>query len=1204
MHVLTQQQLKALNLNIYTIVTANAGSGKTFILTRRFIDTILNKDIKFKEIAAITFTEKAASELVYKISNELDKILETIDPRHHKKLKEFREHILSAKISTIHSFCFDLLREFPIEAEIDPSTEIIDDLRKIELIEKSVEDTLIEFLDRDDQGVRDLLRMFGKENSIEFLKRLIEKRYFTDQLIEKIYLSNGQFDFQDYLKKIKQEAETYFKSIYEGKIRDALKLLPLIKNEITANKKQEILDGIDEIISSLNSFLNDYDFSKLQRIIGLICSIILTQKFEIRKSVFKNFDESSAVFQFQKIISEISDFYDKVDFSVNLEETRFNHIKSLIDIYNTAKKKFSEYKILEGVLDFEDLLILADKLLENEKVKKEISNRFKFILVDEFQDTDSIQFNIIKKITNDFDDEHNVFVVGDEKQSIYGFRNAQLSVFQNFKKEISDRYTQSGEKGVVTLSTSFRSTPSIASFVNEIFSRLFIQQTNSQINYHQEVEYSELQVGRETFSDENILFLVSKLDKDDKDNLFQSENVANYILDLVNSGKEIFDRQTQKTRKIEFGDIALLFRTNREMKSYENVFIKKGIPFVVSGGRGYFQSEEIRDWLNYLNFLANPKNDDSLIAILRSPFFSLSDNLILGLALENNRLSYFERLKIAANNNDNNLIKEVYSLLNHHIQIASRYSLPELLQRILIDTDYYGKIDGHPKKFQIIANIEKLINYAHSFISSGLEDLRTFSDYFKEAFEKEQTAEAVISEIRGSVQLMTMHQAKGLEFPIVILPNFENNLKRQSDRFGEISINDYFGFCFKIFNKELNESKEKDKGKNIHTLSSFFGTKINDGIDYNEQLRLLYVALTRATEKLVISFRHNFESNESDKTFSFKNILLSNLPPMNFNENNNLTIPTKLKFLKIENDNPVEFEQAFDLKIEVLKDLPVQTIETIGQSKNEISQQKNLIIQIDPIQTGFNNEIFTATQLNVYQFCPAKYLLKFIIGYNPHKTYLSEKIEDDEISGADFGLIFHQLMEKLNKADLKEAENILQEILLPYPESIRGKFKSEVLEKLKKLFDEDNFVNILNHQNSYREFEIKVKFKNHILLGIIDRLNLNDNEITIIDYKTDSFEEEDYNAKVREYLNQMEFYALISSIYFNTDKINLILYFINYPEKPFEKKFTQEELLQIKMKFEALLEKLNINKFELNENNCPKCEYSINSKCILKRTSS
>ena len=1195
MSILTRQQVQALNLDIYTIVTANAGSGKTFILTKRFIETIIYKNVKFKEIVAITFTEKAASELVYKISSELDKVLiQTKDSFQYKKLKEFREHILSAKISTIHSFCFDLLREFPIEAGIDPSTEIIDDLLKRELIEKSVEDTLIDFVERNDAGVRDLLRMFGKDNTIKFLIKLIEKRFFTDKLIGKIYLTNGQFDFQNYFQKIKHEAKEYFKSIYEHKLRTALQLLPSIKNEITdKSNRQEILNGIDEIENALSALLVDYDFKKFQNILGLICQVILTKDYKIRKRNFKNADESSSLLQFQQIISNFSDM---INFSIEYEETRFNHIKSLIEIYKSAKEKFKLYKTLEGVLDFEDLLILAEQLLDNEKVQKEISNRFKFILVDEFQDTDSIQFNIIRKITNNFDDDHNVFVVGDEKQSIYGFRNAQLTVFQDFKKEISNRYFKT--KGVVTLSTSFRSTPSIAAFVNRIFSSLLSQQKKSQINYHQEVEYSELQVGREEYSNENILFLVSEYFKEDDDNSIQSEKVANYILHLVNSEKEIFDRNLKQKRRINFGDIALLFRTNKEMKSYENVFIRKGIPFVVSGGRGYYQSEEIRDWLNYLNFLANPKNDDSLIAILRSPFFALSDNLILSLALQfENQNSYFERLKVASIKvTDNHPFREIFSILNNHIQIASRYNLPDILQKILTDTDYYGKIDGHPKKSQIIANVEKLINEAHNFISSGLEDLRTFSDYLKEAFEKEQTAEAVISEIRGSVQLMTMHQAKGLEFPIVILPNFEMSLERTKDRFGEISINDYFGFCFKIF--------DKNSGDNIHTLSSFFGTKINKGIDYNEQLRLLYVALTRATEKLVISFAHNLENDKPDKTFCFKNILLKNLPPIDFNQNNSVKIPTKLKFLKFVNDKPIEVEQDYTLEIEITKDAFNQMEHKIEVKEKKTLEQKNLPVHIQPLSDKVKNEIFTATQLNVFQFCPAKYLLKFVINYNPHKSYLSEKTEDDDISGAEFGLVFHQLMEKLNIPELEEAKKLLDDVLSIYPESIKSKFKNDVLEKVEELIKEKTFIQIINHRDSLKEFEIKVKFLNHILLGVIDRINFNGDEITIIDYKTDNFEPYDYDKKVAEYLHQMEFYALISSIYFNTDKINLILFFINHPKRPFIKNFSKVELELINKKFGVMIYKIENQKFEMNETNCSICEYATNSRCILFRNHS
>lgn len=1191
---LTSEQLDALNLSVHTLVTANAGSGKTFILTKRFIETIRQTKIKYNQIVAITFTEKAAAELLLRISKELDEILDTfkatIDQNEIRRLQEFREYILSAKISTIHSFCFDILKEFPIEAGIDPSTEIIDELKKKDLINKSVEDTLIQNLN--DEKVKNILRIFGKDIIIKFISNLIEKRYFTDQLIQKIYepsaTTNSSSDqqFEIYFKTITKNAQEYFEATYSVKFKQALKLIPQIKNEITSKKDiDDLIEKIDSLETQIGNFLADLNYKKIDSIFESITQTLLTKDLKIRKKIFNDVNESSAISQLQKIIYELRHLVKNVNWEKTFEKEKYLLTLTLIDLYKKAKDRFHYFKTLEGVLDFDDLLILTDYLLNNETVKQLLKNRFLFILVDEFQDTDSIQFNIIKKIAGDFQSENIVFVVGDEKQSIYGFRNAQLQVFQNFKSYLKELEQKSRQSNLVTLSTSYRSSPSIAAFVNHIFYGLWGSRKNdfSKINYHQDVEYSPLKIGREKYSDEAVTLIIN----DENEN--QSEKIGNYILNLVNSEMEIFDRKKETFRKVEFGDFALLFRTRAEMKDFESAFIKQQIPFVVSGGRGYFQSEELQDWINYINFLSNPRNDDSLLAILRSPFFAFDDNLLLKIALQDGN-SFFEKLKnYSQGENSEAFVHGVYQILENHLRIASRYTIPELLQTILDITNYYGKINYHPKKTQIIANIKKLINIAHTFEASGLEDLKSFSKYLREAHEREEVSEAVISEIKGSVQFMTIHQSKGLEFPIVILPNFEKELKRSSIKYGDISINDYFGFCFKL----------KDAvGENIHTLSSFFGNQINEGIDFNEQLRLLYVALTRATEKLVISFYHFSDSKKNNQN-SYKQILLDQLPFIGFDKNNSIKINSKLTFITKENELLKEFEKDYDLSIELLKDLPSEVKNFMPSSDNLISKSNQVNLFFYTINDRVKEEIFTATQLNVYAQCPAKYFLKFIIGYNPFKQTFSENLYQDEIGGADFGLVFHQFMEKLQRADIKEAEEVTSQILENYPQSIRTKFTNELLEKFNDLLLDQTFVKITSHPDSLREFEIRIKLNNHILLGVIDRINISENEVTIIDYKTDSFPQEKFEEKIRNYLTQMEFYILLVSEFFKLkENINLTLYFINL-RKAYTHSYNEEEINSIKKKFRNFLAQIEQNSIEKNFDHCGVCEYSINSKCII-----
>ncbi|MCX8056488.1 MAG: UvrD-helicase domain-containing protein [Ignavibacteria bacterium] len=1191
--MLTSQQKDALDLSKHTLVTANAGSGKTFILTKRFLETIKQKKIKFNQIVAITFTEKAAAELLYRISNELDELLinqkNVLNPNEFSRLQEFREHILSAKISTIHSFCLDILKEFPVEAEIDPATEILDEINKRELIAKSVEETLIQNLD--DEKVKDLLRILGKDNTTSFLSKLIEKRYFTDFLIQKLYdlnheeIENFNLNFERYFSKIKEAAGDYFKSVFADKFYEAYELLSLIPKEIT-NKKSanDLVESINYIENQFNNFLKELDFEKIPSLFEAITQTLITKDLKVRKTHFKNADENSAITKFQKFVYEHRDFFSQTKWNKNAEKDKFNLILTIIKLYQQAKEKFHHLKILEGSLDFDDLLILTDKLLDKKEIREQLKNRYHFILVDEFQDTDTIQFNIIKKIAGDFESLNNVFVVGDEKQSIYGFRNAQLQVFQNFKYQLNTLNQKSKPSNIVSLNTSFRAAPSIAAFVNEIFSKIWkrLDFSSDKINYHQDVEYSPLQVGRDKFSDEAITLLVSN------ENEIQAEKIANYINYLINSNKKIFDRNAGDFRKIEYGDFALLFRTRAEMKEIENVFIEKKIPFVVSGGRGYFQSEEIQDWINYLNFLANPRNDEALLAILRSPFFAIDDNQILQISLQKGK-SLFEKLKASIAQTNNELISYVYNILDFQLQAASRYTIPELIQTILTDTNYFGKIDYHPKKSQIIANIKKLINISHKFTAAGLRELKSFSQYLKEAFEKEETSEATLSEIKGSVQLMTIHQSKGLEFPIVILPNLEKELQSSTIKYGEITINDYFGFCFKLKDEE---------GDNYHTISSYFGNKINDEISYNEQLRILYVALTRATEMLVLSFYH-FEDDKSNKEYSFKQILLNNLQPLNLSENNLSTLSTKLTFIEIDNNQPKEVEKNYTLKLEVIKDIVKGKNYFERKTELEKTSYQSLKILSQQISDKTKNEIFTATQLNVFAQCPLKFYLKFIIGYNPSKEYLFEKIDDDEVNRADLGLVFHELMKKLQKINLGEAEQTLNQIIENYPPSIGNKLKQNTLNIFNNLLSNETFIQILNHTNSLKEFELKIKFKNHILLGVIDRINISDDEITIIDFKTDSFPPNRLNEKINEYKVQMEFYVLLASEFFRTtNNIKLNLFFVNQPQI-FSYSFNQNEINMIKEKFSRILEKIEQNIVEKNLDHCRICEFALKGKCIV-----
>ncbi|MBU2445894.1 MAG: UvrD-helicase domain-containing protein, partial [Bacteroidetes bacterium] len=602
-HSLSNQQKKALNIDRSIALTANAGSGKTFILSKRFLETVVKKNISVNQIAAITFTEKAASELLGKISSDIDDYLTKNLPNHLRfQLQKFRDLILSAKISTIHSFCSEILKKYPIEAEVDTQFSIIEESEKRELINSAIDNVVTEMLT--DESVKDVLRIFGKDHLFKKLDKMINKRYLTSRVLDRLY-SN---DFEFYKNEIDKLYIEYFTANTASRNLKSLihrlhELTTFLKSEKSAElsnlliniereiKKQEFIESF-ELLSELNQIVFQKDWKKIRV-----------------KSFNKKEDEDAELGNLMdKVRTELeyfSPFIQQTSFTEEFERQRYIHTQSVLKIYHSALEKYEELKSSLGYLDYDDLLIKAHQLLENEQVRSEISDTLKYILVDEFQDTDQLQYSILKKITNDFDNEHFIFIVGDEKQSIYGFRNAEIKVFQDAKKEITRGgqpiydFTFEGEKleydtnestGIISLPENYRLLPNLIAFNNYIFQSLLKSSINlDSQNYNGEVSYSELVHGRNNQSDGVIELLITKPEAEN-----EVEKIADKIGWLVNSNYKIFkkdnERETEKAQPVEYRDIGILFRERSYFKDFEHVFARRKIPYTITGGKGYFQT--------------------------------------------------------------------------------------------------------------------------------------------------------------------------------------------------------------------------------------------------------------------------------------------------------------------------------------------------------------------------------------------------------------------------------------------------------------------------------------------------------------------------------------------------------------------------------------------------------------------------------------
>lgn len=1203
-HSLSSQQKKALLIDRNIALTANAGSGKTFILSRRFLETVISKSISVNQIAAITFTEKAAGELLAKISNDIDEfLLSEIPQKLRLQIQKFRDLILTAKISTIHSFCSDILKKYPIEAEIDTQFSIIEDSEKKEIITSAVDKAVKDLLS--ENIVKDVLRIFGKQHLFEKLERMINKRYLTEKVLDNLY----ENDFEHFNKKIDELYIKYFSS--ESSCKRVQNLVSQLRN-VLPFMIDSMSAELSDLIASVKKNIEVRNFQEVFLLLSELNQIVFVKNWDgIRKKSFvkgkidcTEFDEfiERLFFEMEYFSPFINaEYYDEIN-----ERKRFFLTLAIIEIYDSALQIFESEKNKLGFLDYDDLLIKTDRLLDNEIVRNEISNSLKYILVDEFQDTDQLQYSILKKITNDFDEEHFLFIVGDEKQSIYGFRNADIKVFQNAKSGISnsnsliaefDFYDEKVElinnetSGIITLPENYRLLPNLIAFNNYFFKSLMEDNIDlSAVNFDGEVSYSDLVHARNNNANGIVELLINNESIED-----EVEKVADKIEWLVNSEYKIFTKDKSANSEIEqsvnYRDIGILFREKSFFKKFEREFAKRKIPYTITGGKGYYQTEEITDWIQYFKFLSDLKNDVALAAVLRSPFYALSDNILFEISEIQNGDSLFEKFIMYAKNFDKSEVLNVYDSLNRHLNVAGRITLPNLIQLILNDTGYLGVIASDQRANQINANVLKLLDNAREFEAKGFSDLFDFTEYLKFNWKEDtEVGEAPINEMSNSVKLLTIHQAKGLEFPVVIIPRSDMPIKNYQLNYGQLDVEENTGLIFKI-----NSGTE-----NIHTKSSVLGYHIKSQNNYNEALRVFYVALTRARDYLIIS------GTGHDKLFTQNSLLkkiLEILEVADFRTNRKLTRNVKLSSIYLAEKESKLLERNFQLEVNLNPAVKKVTkkMETIGKQKASSAKE----IAISALTDLPKGEFFTATQLNAFSLCPTKYLIKYQIGLDENFSSSDPTLNltgNSNLAGPRFGNLVHQIMEKITSHQITEVEiiKLIDSSLIEYREFSAAEVRSELISVLNKIVNSEIFKTIFSKPNFLVEQEINSKFGDQFLCGIIDRIVIEENKITIVDFKTDTFILQEYEKKVSDYLIQMGFYSVLVKNYFRSIKeIELVLFFIRYPEKPFIKSFSFDEILQYENLFKTNLNKIINGQFEKNITHCSECEFYYGRSCLL-----
>lgn len=1180
--IFTESQKKAHDIKRHLSVTANAGSGKTTVLVSRFIDILLTTDTKIDEIVAITFTEKAASELKKKIADTLNGFLQSEKSLDRlKKIEDISNHLPSANVSTIHSFCSKILRQFPVEANVDFGFTILDGVDQEILEQESIQESIAAWLsDSSDKRYDEMglvLRTLGRHQLQKFVKLFIRKREQIERLLsDEGVLSAGKSD-DDVIKFWDGISRSQILSIV-----DHSNWKVAAEKILTAGNSKKANDILQTLKSWHTIQTDDQKIIKFAEII----EGMLTQKGELRADIFGRGEDNKSVNDLMPIIKNVWELTNELivgyrsDKKDEHQRILLNIIRVILSLYKDTLKNYELKKSEKSYLDYEDLMLKTYELFKSSEVRQKLSSKFKYIMVDEYQDTNLLQYEIFRKLLYDLQ-SGNLFIVGDPKQSIYGFRNAEVEVFEKTKKDITQTNmvekeivwngeiigsTTEERRGKIVLAESFRLLSDIVSFVNVVFSKVLVEGSNQY-----DVEYNELIRCRKNSASGKVeMLLLKPLNEKEKNIENECEAIARRIINLFQNKYQIYDA-AEKPNDFRFKDAAILLRNRTNLKKLELALNKYKIPYVITGGIGFYQTQEIYDFYNYFQFLLNRHNDVALVGLLRSPFFIISDAELFEIANHSEGSDFWLKLisYIQTEKGSDNA-KRAVNILNDNISYASRLPIPLLVQRIFRQTGWLGTIAGLQRGEQSRLNVDKLLRLAREFEGKGFANLYDFVERLKTLIKSEEReGQASIESEGNAVQIMTIHSAKGLEFPVVFVPFLDKKFKYDDAPYIDCKV----GIGFQAMEENSNDKKIDPLIYRFLKQQSHLKTEA-------EEKRIFYVACTRAKDMLVLS---------------------GCLP-----ENSHSALKWVLESLKLTSS---EIEQG-EYTVENFK-LQVYTAPEQLNIASEVARvvaSEKLIgdILIDSLHGQIRNNFFSATQIQTFKDCPTKYFLKYQLGMPEFEIrsikFHEEDDPNDRIYGGIVGSITHSVLEKYQSFSEEEIRSfILQNLKSEFviEDEKVSKVTYDILLQVKNYFESDFGKNVNQLAEYKTEFTLNTVFGEDFLTGTLDRLyKKSDGKWCILDYKTDNVTLNNIKNKADRYYWQMAFYSILVSRYLKVDEVEAALVFTKYPDHPQIYKFSEDVIKKNETEINQVVEKIKSNQFTRNEEMCEYCNYQKDGKCI------
>ena len=831
-------------------VTAGAGSGKTLSLVGRYLH-LLEQGYPIRSILAITFTEKAAREMRSRIRDSLSHASQnqSFDFAQDEN-SSFIIHPSSfdfARIGTIHSLCAEILRSHPAEAALDPAFEVLEEGLSAALQAEAIESALA-WASTGEQSVA----LFGvfKENELrQILNALMSRRLDVDSLL----LKGEGLGMRE---KFESALSSYLATHLDSKIWiDSFSTLASHKSSSPEDKlelaRQAILAHWAEIQSARAA----------QNLDMVLTSLVALRKATSTQGKKDNWDDIETIREAMKNLRDIYDEYlkflaEKSRFA--LDQQLATHLPAIHRLLHQTLLEYQSRKDEREGLDFDDLEGLTAQLLTaHPEVRAQLQSELRAVLVDEFQDTNDRQrqivyaltgFNYQSPITNP-QSPVDLFVVGDSKQSIYRFRSADVTVFRQVQADI-----QSSGGELIDLDLTFRAHKPLLDSLNSLLAPILGETDDPARPYA--VPFAPLRAYRQTPVRENIQppfieFHLGMGENAEEGRAASAQALAQRL------------RELHETEGFAWGDMALLFRSSTAYAVYENALEAADIPFVTVAGRGFYDRPEIRDLLNILAAIADPTDDLALVGALRSPAFAIPDSEIY-------KLRYPDQFNSEARKERKEKPKKIFSALRDSINseqpdspihpshlhwraaqvsfilhpftiltelhaLSGRAPAATILKRLLDLTHYRAILASDPNGARMIRNVEKLLADTHRSRLVGLTDFLAYVQTLRDVGLREGEAPADSSNA-GAVQLMTVHKAKGLEFPLTVLADAAHTSHAHTSK-------------VQLADTLLLDLRDDE----FHSTAWQLAARLEDDRAEAEDARLLYVAATRAKEKLLVS---------------------------------------------------------------------------------------------------------------------------------------------------------------------------------------------------------------------------------------------------------------------------------------------------------------------------------------------------------------